>query len=55
MHVLSVPALIPNLPDDINHEKRLMSAAILRRLELEDWDKQRMKHHMLAKNGGGKW
>ncbi|MEW5299426.1 MAG: hypothetical protein WDW36_002444 [Sanguina aurantia] len=41
--------------DDMNHEKRLLSATILRRLEIEDWDKQRMKYYYISTNGGGKW
>lgn len=32
-----------------------MSAAMLRRLELEDWDKERMKNFYLASYGGLKW
>jgi hypothetical protein len=30
--------------DDYVDEKRLLTAAMLRRLEVEDWDKERMKH-----------
>ncbi|KAG2438744.1 hypothetical protein HXX76_005289 [Chlamydomonas incerta] len=41
--------------DEINHEKRLMTAAQLRRLEVEEWDKQRMKNFYLASYGGLRW
>ncbi|KAG2453390.1 hypothetical protein HYH02_001614 [Chlamydomonas schloesseri] len=41
--------------DEINQEKRLMTAAQLRRLEVEEWDKQRMKNFYLASFGGLRW
>ncbi|KXZ51280.1 hypothetical protein GPECTOR_13g767 [Gonium pectorale] len=41
--------------DEINQEKRLMTAAQLRRLEIEEWDKQRMKNFYLASYGGLRW
>ncbi|GFR44036.1 hypothetical protein Agub_g5193 [Astrephomene gubernaculifera] len=43
------------ITDDINEEKRLMTAAQLRRLEVEEWDKQRMKNFYLSSFGGLKW
>ena len=30
--------------DDYKEEKRRITAAMLRRLEVEEWDKERMKH-----------
>ncbi|GLC46284.1 hypothetical protein PLESTB_000994800 [Pleodorina starrii] len=41
--------------DEINQEKRRMSAAQMRRLEVEEWDKQRMKNFYLASFGGLRW
>lgn len=41
--------------DEINHEKRKMSAAAIRRLEIEDWDKERMKNFYLSSFGGLQW
>lgn len=32
------------LADDYKDEKRRITAAMLRRLEVEEWDKERMKH-----------
>jgi hypothetical protein len=36
------------LADDYKDEKRLLTAAMLRRLEVEEWDKERMKHFYLG-------
>lgn len=41
--------------DEINQEKRRITAAQLRRLEVEEWDKERMKNHYLAAYGGLSW
>ncbi|GIL84456.1 hypothetical protein Vretimale_19014 [Volvox reticuliferus] len=41
--------------DEINQEKRRMTAAQLRRMEVEEWDKQRMKNFYLASFGGLRW
>ncbi|KAG2496657.1 hypothetical protein HYH03_005477 [Edaphochlamys debaryana] len=41
--------------DEINQEKRLMTAAQIRRLEVEEWDKQRMKNFYLSSFGGLRW
>lgn len=37
-------ALFTNTADDYKEEKRRITAAMLRRLEVEEWDKERMKH-----------
>lgn len=36
------------VPDDYKDEKRLLTATMLRRLEVEEWDKERMKHFYLG-------
>lgn len=36
------------LTDEYKEEKRLLTAAMLRRLEVEEWDKERMKHFYLG-------
>ncbi|EFJ39523.1 hypothetical protein VOLCADRAFT_108604 [Volvox carteri f. nagariensis] len=41
--------------DEVNQEKRRMTAAQLRRMEVEEWDKQRMKNFYLASFGGLRW
>jgi hypothetical protein len=43
------------LLDDYKEEKRKMSAAMLRRLEIEDWDKERMRHFYYGSYGLGPW
>ncbi|KAL6747079.1 hypothetical protein V8C86DRAFT_2920902 [Haematococcus lacustris] len=41
--------------DDYKDEKRLLTAAMLRRLEVEEWDKERMKHFYYGSYGLGPW
>jgi len=41
--------------DDMVQEKRGMAAVILRRLEVEEWDKQRMRHFYYGLYGMGPW
>ena len=41
--------------DDYRDEKRKLSAAMLRRLEIEDWDKERMRHFYYGSYGLGPW
>lgn len=38
------PFLCLRIADDYKDEKRRITAAMLRRLEVEEWDKERMKH-----------
>ena len=38
--------------DDYKDEKRRITAAMLRRLEVEEWDKERMKHFYYGGCGG---
>ncbi|PNH12781.1 hypothetical protein TSOC_000309, partial [Tetrabaena socialis] len=52
---VALRAARPVLIDEINQEKRLMTAAQLRRLEVEEWDKQRMKNFYLSSFGGLRW
>jgi len=41
--------------DDYRQEKRKLTAAMLRRLEVEEWDKERMKHFYYGSYGLGPW
>ena len=41
--------------EEINFEKRALQAAVLRRLEVEEWDKQRMRHYYYGLYGLGPW
>mmetsp|Transcript_2727 Transcript_2727/g.4714 ORF Transcript_2727/g.4714 Transcript_2727/m.4714 type:complete len:480 (-) Transcript_2727:401-1840(-) len=41
--------------DDYKDEKRLLTAVMLRRLEVEEWDKERMKHFYYGSYGMGPW
>ncbi|KAF5834011.1 hypothetical protein DUNSADRAFT_9496 [Dunaliella salina] len=41
--------------DDYKDEKRRITAAMLRRLEVEEWDKERMKHFYYGSHGLGPW
>lgn len=44
LHQMTLPHPPIAAPDDYKDEKRRMTAAMLRRLEVEEWDKERMKH-----------
>ena len=46
---------IPFPTDDYVEEKRKLTAAMLRRLEIEDWDKERMRHFYYGSYGLGPW
>lgn len=41
--------------EEVNEEKRAYQAAILRRLEVEEWDKERMRHYYYGLYGLGPW
>ena len=41
--------------DDVVAEKRRLSAVMLRRLEVEEWDKERMRHFYYGSYGLGPW
>ncbi|GAX83008.1 hypothetical protein CEUSTIGMA_g10435.t1 [Chlamydomonas eustigma] len=41
--------------DDYKDEKRKMTAAMLRQLEVEEWDKERMRHFYYGSYGLGPW
>jgi hypothetical protein len=41
--------------EEVNEEKRAYQAAVLRRLEVEEWDKQRMRHYYYGLYGLGPW
>lgn len=43
------------LTDDMVRERRGLQAAILRRLEVEEWDKERMRHFYYGLYGMGPW
>eukprot|EP00197_Chlamydomonas_leiostraca_P010551 CAMPEP_0202865700 /NCGR_PEP_ID=MMETSP1391-20130828/6304_1 /ASSEMBLY_ACC=CAM_ASM_000867 /TAXON_ID=1034604 /ORGANISM="Chlamydomonas leiostraca, Strain SAG 11-49" /LENGTH=514 /DNA_ID=CAMNT_0049545567 /DNA_START=40 /DNA_END=1585 /DNA_ORIENTATION=+ len=43
------------LTDEYKQEKRKLTAAMVRRLEVEDWDKERMKHFYYGSYGLGPW
>ena len=41
--------------DDIVREKRKLAAVMLRRMEVEEWDKERMRHFYYGLYGMGPW
>jgi hypothetical protein len=41
--------------DDIVREKRKLAAVMLRRMEVEEWDKERMRHFYYGLYGLGPW
>jgi hypothetical protein len=41
--------------EEVNEEKRAYQAAVLRRLEVEEWDKERMRHYYYGLYGLGPW
>ena len=43
------------ITDDMVEEKRKLAAVMLRRMEVEEWDKQRMKHFYYGLYGLGPW
>ena len=43
------------ITDDYLEEKRKLTAVMLRRLEVEDWDKERMRHFYYGSYGMGPW
>ncbi len=55
MMTLHSPGALLSSAEDYREEKRLLSAAMLRRLEIEDWDKERMRHFYYGSYGLGPW
>lgn len=43
------------ITDDMVRERRGLQAAIMRRLEVEEWDKERMRHFYYGLYGLGPW
>lgn len=43
------------LTDDMRDEKRQIAAIALRRMEVEEWDKERMRHFYYGLYGLGPW
>lgn len=43
------------MTDEIVREKRKLAAVILRRMEVEEWDKERMRHFYYGLYGMGPW
>jgi hypothetical protein len=41
--------------DDMVEEKRKLAAVMLRRMEVDEWDKQRMRHFYYGLYGLGPW
>jgi hypothetical protein len=41
--------------DDVVREKRKLAAVMLRRMEVEEWDKERMRHFYYGLYGMGPW
>jgi hypothetical protein len=56
---LTCPPPLPPLQgyntEEINREKRKLTATILRRMEVEEWDKERMRHFYYGQYGLGSW
>lgn len=43
------------ITDEVVREKRKLSAVMLRRMEVEEWDKERMRHFYYGLYGMGPW
>jgi hypothetical protein len=43
------------ITDDVVREKRKLAAIMLRRMEVEEWDKERMRHFYYGLYGLGPW
>lgn len=43
-YFISFPSISFSFADEYKDEKRKLTAAMVRRLEVEEWDKERMKH-----------